>query len=244
MGGVIGMSCREIFRFADTCDTLVNLDKPSGTSFRVSKTMHGPANWNEQIKKLLREGKEWLFFTEDDHNYPADTLLRLLARNVDIVGGLYLMKQMPFAPILYEERPDGTFRHRWLRDDEHGLIEVDACGVGCLVVRRRVFEAMPEPWFVLTNPPASPDTITGDFEFCRAARRAGFKVWCDLDTPVEHIAVVPIRPVRKNGRWQTFLRCGGNAGVFVETPQRMLGFDEELPNVSDQELAEMLGRSS
>jgi len=55
------------------------------------------------------------------------------------------------------------------------LIECDGIGGGCLLVHRRVFEAIEKPYFK-----CNPDTFIGeDFYFCRKAQAAGFKIYLD-----------------------------------------------------------------
>ncbi len=55
------------------------------------------------------------------------------------------------------------------------LIECDGIGGGCLLIHRRVFEAIEQPYFK-----CNPNTFIGeDFYFCRKAQAAGFKIYLD-----------------------------------------------------------------
>ena len=55
------------------------------------------------------------------------------------------------------------------------LIECDGVGGGCLLIHRRVFDAIEKPYFK-----CNPDTFIGeDFYFCRKVREAGFKIYLD-----------------------------------------------------------------
>ncbi len=55
------------------------------------------------------------------------------------------------------------------------LIECDGVGGGCLLVHRRVFDALEKPYFK-----CNPGTQVGeDFYFCRKVREAGFKIYLD-----------------------------------------------------------------
>ncbi len=57
---------------------------------------------------------------------------------------------------------------------EH-LIECDGIGAGCLLIHRRVFEAMEKPYFR-----CNPGTFIGeDFYFSRKAQEKGFKIFVD-----------------------------------------------------------------
>lgn len=211
MGGFIGMSCREVARFSECYCSLMNMDRPPGTGFMQARSLHGPENWNIMADLVLKDKTlDWIFCTEDDHIYPPDTLTKLLARDKDIVSGIYLKRDLPFEPVAYHEVQDGTgnlYPH-FLNDYESGMVEVDVVGVGCLLIRRKVFETVPAPWWILTAPPTSPDKINSDVEWCRNVKRHGFSVWCDLDAPVGHVALTTIVPLRKGGGWQTLLAFG------------------------------------
>ncbi len=55
------------------------------------------------------------------------------------------------------------------------LIECDGVGGGCLLIHRRVFEAIEKPYFK-----CNPGTFIGDdFYFCRKVQEAGFKIYLD-----------------------------------------------------------------
>lgn len=62
-----------------------------------------------------------------------------------------------------------------------GFQEVNAVGTGCFLIRSRVWEAIPGPWFrhVTSNDELlSPEGGTGeDIYFCKLARKHGFRVW-------------------------------------------------------------------
>lgn len=215
------MSCREVARFSETYGSLMNLDRPSGTEFFQCRSMHGPENWNLMAQKVLDGGHDWLLCTEDDHIYPPDTLTRLLAHDKDIVSGLYLKRDLPFEPVAYHELNDGSgeFLPHYLINYAAGLVEVDVVGVGCLLIRRKVFETVPKPWWILTAPPAPPDKINSDVEWCRNVKRHGFQIYCDLEMTIAHIAVVPIAPVRRNNHWQTIVVFGQHQALTLEQEQ-------------------------
>jgi hypothetical protein len=71
--------------------------------------------------------------------------------------------------------------------EHHGLVEVALVGTACLLVHRRVLEAIDPPYFKME---LDDDCLyikdSEDFTFCRKARRAGFSVWLDTDQPCSH----------------------------------------------------------
>lgn len=175
----------------------LGLQKPPGT--KLTKIRGKPADMARNIIIKALE-KDWLFFMDSDQTFHPDTLMRLLSWDLPIVSGLYFKspgKPVPHAykyawkekEHLYIGLVDEVFRFlsRYkdkLRGDppaiilpaqREDLLECDGVGAGCLLVHRRVFEAIEPPWFKYSG-----DTALGeDFDFCRKAQEAGFKIYID-----------------------------------------------------------------
>lgn len=209
---IIGMNCNETARFSECYASLMAMWKPEGTKF--VQGIHGSVAkaMNTNGEFFLSSGAEWLFLTNDDHIYPYDTLQKLLAHDKDIVSGLYLRRSLPYEPVLFEaENEKGWFRPYFLRDGVTGLVPVLAAGSGALLIRRKVLETIPRPWWELAT--IAPDLISEDLTFCHKARDHGFEVWCDLDVKVGHIGLAPIFPTEVNGKWATLLMQGEGKGL-------------------------------
>ena len=120
-------------------------------------------------------GAEWLLLLDSDHTFPADTMLRLLARGKPAVG-CNAMKSDGSGPVL----PIGE-----------GLEEVEHSGLGIFLISRRPFETMAEqaqkagqktilPLFAFERTPEG-GIIGEDVFFCRKLKAAGFPIFCDHD---------------------------------------------------------------
>src|ERR1700722_11020534 len=113
-----------------------------------------------------------VLFLDTDLVFPPDTLVRLMAREKDIVGGLYTQRAPPFHPLGI------TF------EGEHvavtsGLRRMKTMPTGCLLIRMSVFEKLTKPYF---NTRAEGEKLLGeDYYFCDNTAKAGFEVWCDGD---------------------------------------------------------------
>lgn len=143
---------------------------------------------------------DWLCFIDSDMMFSSDTLTRLLAHgDLDIVSGTYCRRSPPYDYMIWDtdERPIKAPLPK-------AVFEVGLTGAAFTIIRRRVFEAMSQPWFEhgkFGNPHA-PDE---DVYFCRKARQLGFRVWTDPTVQVWHLyggAVAPGPegyPVHKHG---------------------------------------------
>lgn len=203
--GTIGVPTAENgrSRLFDQC--LAALDRPAGTTLRYG--IHGSVAKARNVLVEQMTG-EWLWMIDDDHVFAADTLTRLLRHlddpRVDAVVPFCLRKQFPATHVLF------SLNSRWTRDDttqpitlrydlqphERGLIEVGAAGTAGMLVRRRVFDQLEPPWFELGQVPRYRDFPCEDVWFCRRLRDAGFRLFCDLETPLGHITPIIIWPTR------------------------------------------------
>lgn len=131
-------------------------------------------------KNCLDLGYEWLFFIDSDMTFPHDTLKRLLAHNLPIVSGLAFKRQWPTRPTIYlaDENMDEI---RNLVEWEP-LQKIDAAGCACLLIRREVFEKIPQPWFGLSEWGAAED-----ISFFARVKKAGIPVYADTTIPIGHV---------------------------------------------------------
>lgn len=144
---------------------------------------------NEFVKVFIQDPKKatHLLFIDDDTVPPKFAIDRLLAHDVDIVNGLTCRRKPPFDPCVY--RFDANVgKHKTVDIFRKGLIEVDAVGMACTLIKREVFMRMLElPEINAKSPKWFEWTASGeDITFCVRAKKAGFKVFCDTDLICDH----------------------------------------------------------
>lgn len=182
--------------------SFVSLNKPAG--LKLSKISNRPADVarNEIVKQLE---KDWLFFMDADQTFAPETLQKLLSWDLPVVSGLYFKSPGAPYPHCYiyayqgneKEQKDAHYyspvinplaqfllKHKdklnggeavILPSTRADLIECDGVGAGCLLLHRRVLDAIEAPWFEY-----NPGTYIGeDFYFCRKVQAAGFKIYVD-----------------------------------------------------------------
>lgn len=163
---------------------------------RRIKTTAFPVDYarNSIVRDFLAGKEDWLFFMDADMTFPEDVVARLLAHQVPLVSGRYHMRKPPYHVVAYVKHrtQDGPHCYapvHWGR----GLIEIERGGAGCLLIHRRVLEAIQarigEEWFRYQRGPESPHdyTVSEDFWFYRQAREAGFQASLDWDCECEHL---------------------------------------------------------
>jgi GT2 family glycosyltransferase len=75
-----------------------------------------------------------------------------------------------------------------------GLKAADLVGSGCMMIRRRVLDAVEKPFFRLVTDEAVTRLVdTEDFYFCRKAAKAGFSIYLDTDMPCGHVKQMNLR---------------------------------------------------
>lgn len=126
-----------------------------------------------------------LLWLDSDMRFPKDALTRMLRHNVPIVAANYPMRRHPILPVA-QRHAEG---HLFTTPSDTGLVAVDACGMGVMLVQMAVYHALPKPWFVLGYNRAEDGYVGEDYYFCQQARSKGFPVAVDqaLSQEVQHL---------------------------------------------------------
>lgn len=191
--GVIGVSCPEVARFSNFYASLTGMQRPSDVDVVFARSAVISENRNAITKHMLDVGAEWVLYLDDDHILHNSTLTQLLAHDKDVISGHYTRRQPNFNPVLFDvEMEDGSFHWKQLRADERGLVKAAAVGAGCLLVKRKVIEALTEPYWTLGQ--INPSSWGDDLHFCSRIRKAGFEIYMDLENPVGHTMLGVVWP--------------------------------------------------
>lgn len=141
----------------------------------------------DQIRNLIASwamNYDYLFSVDSDIVFKPDTLERLLSYNLDIVTGLYIQRK-PGQHILELYKNGSNVRYEDIKGQ--GLVEVDSCGFGCVLVKSDVFRKMIYPHFYYQSALDHKYTISEDTYFCNKAKTLGFRVFADTGILCEHI---------------------------------------------------------
>lgn len=154
---------------------------------------------------LEHSDHEYLMQIDHDIRFTPEDLARLVSHKVDVVGGMYAVKQLEDRWIMTGLEGEAT--------DDRGLLSVREIGTGFLLISRRCLEKLradnPDITYRCDGDPAAPTKwdffkfgvvdnryLSEDYYFCLLARRAGFKVYADTEVRLQHIGAIayPVLP--------------------------------------------------
>lgn len=181
--------------------SVYKIRRQPGDGLEIQSHTRGDTTRQCMVEIFLESDYEWIFFVDADMVIPPDALEKLLAHGVDIVSGLYFRRELPVKPVAY------AASEQWplcplLDYPQEGLVPIGAAGFGCLLVHRRVFEAIQEKVlrpgepFICNGPLAwratTYETIGADIRFTQMAIKCGFDAWLDPQVKCGHIAHVAV----------------------------------------------------
>lgn len=141
-----------------------------------------------------------LFLTEMDMILPLDTITKLAALDKPIASGLYFLRGGGGEPCLYVPSPVRPVLNKFPHTPV-GIFPTETpfklakaggcCGLGCVLIKREVFEAIEPPWFDLKEKnPRTQEGYGSDMYFYTKVKEAGIEVWIDPTVRCGHIDYV------------------------------------------------------
>ena len=157
---------------------------------------------NKVVRKFLETDAEWLWFLDTDIEFPIDAIDQLLdaAERYDckILAAPYWNTMHNHNLVVWFDKS----YYPYAKIPSQGIMRIHACGMGCTIIHREVFETMqnawdsddPWVWFghdLVTLPSGKVDHIGEDFTFCLRANEHGFATYGLCDVVLEHWKLIP-----------------------------------------------------
>lgn len=217
--GTVGIPCGSLARYTAFTLALTALHIPPNTRYYFAQSVSVVDNMNEIVRNMVGS---WLLVLGDDHSFQPDllsTMLRLMyERDLDILVPLVLKRTHPYAPVVYDELGEEGMGHVLDLDgvpDDATVIEVAGAGTAGMVIRKRVLDAVGEPWFKSGPLPGHSYQLAEDLRFCLDARKAGFKIHCTPRLKMSHLTTVGLWPDKHDGRWGMRVAFNEEDSIFV-----------------------------
>jgi len=154
---------------------------------RMCRVPSLPLARNILAQQALDAGSTHLFWIDSDHVFeqppddPNEALRMLYECNASIAAGLYRAKQKIGFNYAAWLKVEGGYTpiQRWTGN----WIRVDVTGMGCCLIKREVFEAVPKPWFHWEED----DAPSEDFSFYEKANQKGYEVRIFTEVKLSHL---------------------------------------------------------
>ncbi len=218
-GLVATVASGDSVRFSSFMMALGALKVPQGSAYNMIGSAYVHKNRNGAVEKLLAHDKwQWLLFVDDDNPPMPDMLLKLLAHNVDVVGGLYLHRAWPFYPHVYRRsvidpnKPYENLPHTDIKADT--LMAVDAVATGGMLIRRPVLEKLGPQCFNYMQVPNG-SWMGEDLSFCMRAQDAGFGIFVDTAVALPHLRSFALTPAFPNGECTPAIILDNGLAVLI-----------------------------
>lgn len=203
-------------RFFDAWNALAERCRDVGIRLVLSRTYDAVVYYarNKVVGGDVRRGPrqapwggevdyDYMLWIDSDVVFRFEDFQRLLAHKVDMVAGLYLMADnthLAAVEHMDEARFQKEGRFEFLTpaklEKRSGLVPVDYCGFGFVLVRRGVFERLEYPWFrpIYVEIGACREFTSEDVGFCMLAKKAGIPMLVDPKVVVGHEKAVVLAP--------------------------------------------------
>jgi len=179
---------------------------PSAPCMCVWDTVHGRPEddtRNCAVQTFLADRRQFTHLMMIDYDIiPPPRLLDMILHQKSIVTPVLLTwkEEAPLALIMkWDEEEQGYKQdHKAIARMNQGdsLVEVDASGTGCVLVKREVYENLVSNWFRYQYDDVGRLKMGEDFSFYHRVRGLGYQVWIDGRFICGHIGQIDIREVQ------------------------------------------------
>ena len=165
--------------------------KPEGTELAIASCSLVYESRHTLAQKAVDDSFDRVLWLDSDMTFEPDLLERFAAdldQGMEYVSGLCFTRKEPVKPCAYEVcRPvpgrDGKMipTAESFKDIPDGLFEIEGSGLAAVMMTTDLIRRVgPLPFYPL-------DGFGEDLTFCRKAREAGAKLWCDSRIQLGHI---------------------------------------------------------
>ena len=226
--GIVGIPSAFMGRYREFDICLGNLILPPGSEPAWGLGGNPAHSMNQFIRKMLETDRfQWLWIIGDDHVFTVDIIIRLLSREKDVVVPFCCRRTYPYDPTVHANGDiDNDWKSvetKWFKG-KSGLVNLNdsrnIAGNAGMLIRRRVFESMEDPWFEMGK--VHSEYGSPDLWFAKKITEAGFDIWLDMDTPIGHLTHMGVWPYYdfEKKEWRAEMRypddVWGQRGLFVD----------------------------
>jgi glycosyltransferase involved in cell wall biosynthesis len=155
---------------------------------------------NLQVIWMLNNQFDHVLHVDSDMTFPPHTLEWLLYMQTErraITSGCYVQRKESekILEVYVHDVQTGGHVHLPVQDlAPNRIMNVQAVGFGCCLVRRDVYEQVSDPWFEYHNPTPHKAIVSEDVDLCMKATQKGFEIGVHTGLHYGHIHKTVLRP--------------------------------------------------
>lgn len=151
--------------------------------------------WVKKFLEISNDPDDFLWFIDDDIIPPFDALDRLAGHDRDAVGATcFVMKAQDGEYFPYPVALRYNENKEFIAYFGKGLERIDGTGGGCIMVKRKVYEAMDRPYEYKYYPDGTLELVA-DFQFCQKLAEKNFELWYDFNCVTDHVKPISLKGI-------------------------------------------------
>lgn len=188
----------------ELAQTITHLTHQDKYDLFVKFPVNKPITYNRNmiVHDFLASGCDYLLMCDTDI-VPPLSILNLVDFDKDIISPVcFTATGKNINPLVLKRNEEGQYNVVNL-DDEAGLVECDAVGTGCIIIRRNVLEdprwqETEGAWFKNEYNNNGKKTEGNDLAFCKRAQKFGYKIFCHTNYFCSHFIEFDLKKVYSN----------------------------------------------
>lgn len=142
----------------------------------------------------LNLDSEYMLWLDSDIVFPSTTAVRLLAHKKDIVAANYVKRQPPFKGVAYEKI--GDWQNPLSFDIQDELVKIEGIGLGCVLMKTKLFADLPKPWFEFQYNHETNDVLGEDMILWQKLLARNHEIFVDtqLSQEIRHLGTYAFGP--------------------------------------------------
>jgi hypothetical protein len=175
------------YKLAESLLKLCNKYSDYNYEFCFNSKQPTDVNRNIIVDRFLSSDSDVLMFIDDDM-IVNDNLFDILDVDFDIIAPITLIHQGELKYNLF------SFDNKKF-DLTESLINVDACGCGCVFIKRRVFDSIDRPYFKFVTNDAGELIMSETFYFYNKLKNKKLNILVNKDIDIGHAKKIDLRYV-------------------------------------------------